>query len=82
MSPDDERHGTPRGRKAHKRDGEKPCEPCRIAYNAYMREHRKGNPKDRKRTNARARALWKLAALHHDDYQRLYVVEVMRDEAS
>jgi hypothetical protein len=35
------RHGTVGGRQAHKRRGETPCEPCRLAYNAnaFNRKH-------------------------------------------
>jgi len=41
VSPEDPRHGTPRGFHAHRRDGEKPCEDCREAVNAYERRRRK-----------------------------------------
>lgn len=75
MSPDDPRHGTYAGAQAHRRDSEKPCRPCLDASNAYMREHRKTSPTDRQRSLARTRALWRLAAMHHDDYERLYVEE-------
>jgi hypothetical protein len=35
MTPDDPRHGTTAGWSKHRNDHEKPCDPCRIAWNAY-----------------------------------------------
>lgn len=32
MSPDDHRHGTPAGRRAHQRAGTPTCAPCRAAH--------------------------------------------------
>lgn len=40
MDPDDERHGTTAGHKAHRRAKEKPCEPCRRAMNEHKRQKR------------------------------------------
>lgn len=37
MSPDDPRHGTVRGRSAHRREGTPPCGPCRQAAADYER---------------------------------------------
>lgn len=34
-------HGTPQGARAHYRRGEKPCEECRLAFNASSRAHTK-----------------------------------------
>lgn len=34
-------HGTWQAAARHYKHGEKPCEPCRIAYNAHYRETRK-----------------------------------------
>lgn len=36
MTPDDPRHGTYAGAKAHKKADEQVCEPCRVARNAYL----------------------------------------------
>lgn len=67
--------GTYAGAQRHYRSGEDICDECRIARNEYQRKHRKTNPNDRERNKARARALWRLAAMHHDDFERLYVDE-------
>ena len=40
IASDDPRHGSPRGYKAHKTRDEDPCEPCRDAWKAYLRERR------------------------------------------
>lgn len=40
MTADDPRHGEVRGYKAHKTRDEDPCEPCRDAWKAYLRERR------------------------------------------
>lgn len=67
--------GTYAGAQAHRRSGEKPCDECREARNAYMRERRKkpGVSAAEKRDNAaRSRAVWRLAALHSDEFQNLY----------
>lgn len=37
MSPDDPRHGTPKGYAAHRRAGSDPCRPCRVAAADYER---------------------------------------------
>lgn len=37
MTPEDERHGKPAGYRAHQRDGEVVCGPCRAAHNRYER---------------------------------------------
>jgi hypothetical protein len=79
MTPDDPRHGTRAGCIAHRKDGERPCDPCRIADNAYMRAFR-SDPKvkatEYRRNAARERVLWRLAALHRDEFQRLYLIEL------
>lgn len=36
MLPDDPRHGTTKGRHAHRKDGEEPCEPCKLAAAGYQ----------------------------------------------
>lgn len=40
MNPDDPRHGTNAGHRAHFSDGEQPCQPCRDAHAAYHRNRR------------------------------------------
>ena len=34
-------HGTHAGYMWHRRHGEKPCDPCRLAENAYQRDYRR-----------------------------------------
>lgn len=79
MDADDPRHGTVAGALAHRRIGEKPCEPCREAHATYMRAYRT-RPAAQKSTRlgnrARSRALWRLAALHPDEYRRIYADEL------
>jgi hypothetical protein len=41
MSPDDPRHGTYSGRRAHLTDGESPCKACAEANATYQRRYRK-----------------------------------------
>lgn len=79
MSPDDPRHGTRAGAVAHRKDGETPCDPCRKGEAAYMRELRKRpdiRENERRRNNARTRALWRLADEHPDEFRRLYLAEI------
>lgn len=75
MSPDDPRHGTYAGYQRKCR-----CEPCTAANASYLRKLRATNPKvyarDKKRNAARNRALWRLAELHPDEYQKLYLDEI------
>jgi hypothetical protein len=33
-------HGTTAGYRTHKRRGEKPCRPCKVAWNRYIAEYR------------------------------------------
>lgn len=40
MRPDDPRHGKASGYDQHRRDGETPCEPCRIGKNRYSKLNR------------------------------------------
>ena len=71
----DDRCGTYAGAQVHRRNREKPCDPCRLASNDYMRERRKQphiREEEKKDTAARSRALWRLAALHPGEYQNLY----------
>ena len=41
MTPDDPRHGTTAGKPAHLRDGETPCDPCRLAWNKRQNDTRR-----------------------------------------
>lgn len=41
LTPDDPRHGTTAGFRAHAAVGERPCRPCRDAKNAYDRANRR-----------------------------------------
>ena len=71
----DDRCGTYAGAQVHRRNREKPCDPCRLASNDYMRERRKAphvREEEKKDAAARSRALWRLAALHPGEYQNLY----------
>ncbi len=42
MRADDPRHGTSAGHYAHRRDGEKSCNPCRAAFTEYLRLYKLG----------------------------------------
>lgn len=80
--PDDPRHGTPAGHSAHVRAGSPPCEPCRDARSAYVREFRArpdAAPRVRRGNRARSRALWRLARMYPDDYRRLMAEELAND---
>lgn len=68
-------HGTYSGAQRHRKEGETPCDPCKAAAAEYQRAWRQSAPHDRVRTSARTKALWRLAALHHDEYMALYAEE-------
>lgn len=79
MDAADPRHGTSAGYHTHRRELSTPCTACRAAYNAYMRTYRSTRDvkaRVQRETNARGRALWRLAALHRDEFQRLYLIEL------
>lgn len=80
MRRDDPRHGTPAGYRAHRKEGKRACRPCLNAQSAYM-QSRRATPafrkRERQRNAAAARAVWRLADLHRDEYERLYVEELM-----
>lgn len=40
MAPEDVKHGTTAAANWHKKRGERPCEPCRLARNEYERKRR------------------------------------------
>jgi hypothetical protein len=75
--------GTTNGYHAHKRRDEKPCDPCREAWNAYQRDYRTGNEdfqvKDkayqRAYQRARSRAAQQLIANHRDEFNALLAAE-------
>jgi hypothetical protein len=81
-----EKCGTYAGYNAHKYYGERPCDECNEAGNAYQRQRRKANPeiaaRENAMTNARARALWRLKDIHTDEFELLYADEMRRLEAS
>lgn len=69
--------GTYAGYSAHYRNGEKPCDPCRLARNDYVastRDIRQGMARE----NARNRALAELARRYPDEYRELYDAEYPR----
>jgi acyl-CoA reductase-like NAD-dependent aldehyde dehydrogenase len=76
---DDPRHGTYAGAQQHQKEGSTPCRPCKDARNAYMAAFRKGSAAWRDQNNARSRALWRLADVHREEFDRLYVEERTRD---
>lgn len=75
--------GTRAGYNAHKRRDEKPCDPCREAWNAYMRDYRAGNENwkqyknahQREYQRARSRAAQRLIANHRNEYNALLAAE-------
>lgn len=80
--------GTTKGYGRHVRRGERPCDSCREAMNAYNRERRRkweSNPNtkaaDRARRKAKARAWAALAKRHPEEYQALLLVELGRVHA-
>lgn len=42
MTPNDPRHGSSSGYYAHKRVGQVPCDPCRLAVSEYQRRYKLG----------------------------------------
>jgi len=80
MRADDPRHGTYAGYQRHIREKESTCAPCREAARLYVAERRASNPdsyaREKAGTRASSRALWRLADLHRDEYDRLYADEL------
>ncbi len=77
--------GTIAGYGRHKRRGERPCDKCREAMNAYNRERRREweqvtttKAADRLRRKARARALAALSRLHPGEFRSLQQRELGR----
>lgn len=74
-------HGTYSGYQLHNRKGERPCDPCREARNAYCRERRKDPAVVERETadrNARYRALSRLAVEFPARYRQLLAEERAR----
>jgi hypothetical protein len=77
-------HGTNRGYDRHHAAGERPCDPCRLAHNAYIREWRatRRSPDAAKARNryesARLRALTRLSKAHPEEYAELLRGELTR----
>lgn len=69
------RHGTNSGWALHTQLGERPCDPCFVAKQAYD-ARRLSSPdkaiKNRMRAKAQQLALSELARRHHDEYRSLY----------
>ena len=67
--------GTTRAYQQHHKAGEEPCDLCRAANTAYMRERRAINPKDRERaaraSRVRQAALRRLAERHPEEFDAL-----------
>lgn len=77
--------GTIKGYGRHIRRGERPCDRCREAMNAYNRERRRNwenNPKtkskDRERRKARARAWAALAKRYPAEFNAMMLQEMAR----
>ena len=77
--------GTPAAYQRHIRRGEKPCEPCREAWRAYIASQRSGNEhmraEGRKNTRAHHRAKQRLADAHRAEYEALLLEEKLREWA-
>lgn len=82
MDPHDERHGTYAGYQRHRNDGEDPCGLCREANAAYQRDIRGRSPdlaqRGRDASNARSRALTRLANEYEQRFRELYDEETAR----
>jgi len=67
--------GTHGAYQRHHKAGEEPCDLCRAANTAYMRERRAINPKDRERaaraSRVRQAALRRLAERHPEEFDTL-----------
>lgn len=75
MDATDHRHGTNAGFSAHQVAGERPCDPCYRAKQAYDRRRLSATPyqaANRRAAKAQSRALQILRHNHEDEYQVLY----------
>lgn len=81
MSPDDPRHGTRAGYQQCRKNVAGACGPCKEAMRDYQRAWRGRTDREpeRRRTRVRQRVLWRLVALHRDDYDRLYSEEIRKE---
>lgn len=73
--------GTTAGYWQHRRRCEKPCDPCREAHNAYIRERRQVDDGKARRAadmRARTRAWRELARRHRAEYRLLLQAELSR----
>ncbi len=83
LKPEEVRHGEIAGAQWHKKQGEKPCEPCRIARNEYERK-RRGKPVMISKSELvkqfafQSRVLKRLAALHPHDHKRIIDEELRK----
>lgn len=77
-------HGTYAGYQRHIRAGDTPCDECRTANTLYVRAWRArgGMASTRAASNARARALARLARMHPSDYRALYLQEKARKKGT
>lgn len=82
MTPEDPRHGTDAGYQCHRRANETPCDACRAARAAYVRDLRTSNPEYRERGRldnmARNRAMRRLAKQRPSEFYALFVEELDR----
>jgi hypothetical protein len=76
--------GTYAGWNVHMKAGERPCDPCRDAATEYARTRRNERPdvreQERRDSRARSAAVWRLAAMHRDEYE-LLLADELRVEA-
>jgi hypothetical protein len=68
--------GTHRGYRSHRRRAERPCDPCRLAYNAYRQRLRAAGPESARQQRrdyqaAYNRALARLRAEHLGRFAQL-----------
>ena len=77
--------GTPAAYMRHIKAKQKPCEPCRLAWNAYQVDRRQDpdirmadREQNRDSRIARYRALTRLAELHPKDFRALNAEERQR----
>lgn len=72
-------HGTIAAVTRHRRAGETPCEPCKVAWNTYQREYKAAHPENRPREleyqAARSRALQRLRREFPRRFNELFAEE-------
>ena len=77
--------GTYAAYQRHRRRRERACDACREASRVYH-SNRRRDPKVRaaenRDTNARSRALWRLADEHRARFRELFAEELQKPEAS